>query len=70
MQKESAPIAKSSLKIKRVVTSTLAAETPSLSEALDHAIYWKQIVMELTAVDEDSIPIEVFVDNQSAEDAL
>ena len=26
--------------------------------------------MELAAVDEDSIPIEVFVDNQSLEDAL
>ena len=26
--------------------------------------------MELTAVDEDSIPIEAFVDNQSVEDAL
>ena len=47
-----------------------AAETLSLSEALDHAIYLKQIVMELTAVDEDSIPIEASVDNESVEDAL
>ena len=68
--KRSAPIAWSSSKIKRVVRSTLAAETLSLSEALDHAICLKQIVMELTAVDGDSIPIEAFVDNQSVEDAL
>ena len=37
---------------------------------IDHAIYLKQIAMELTAVDEDSIPIEAFVDNQSVENAL
>ena len=37
---------------------------------LDHAIYLKQIVMELTAVSEDCIPIEAFVDNQSVEDTL
>ena len=66
----SAPIAWSSSKIKPVERSTLAAEALSLSEALDHAIYLKQIVMELTSVDGDSIPIEAFVDNQSVEDAL
>ena len=69
-KKRSAPIAWSSSKIKPVVRSTLAAETLSLSEAFDHAIYLKQIVMELTAVDGDSIPTEVFVDNQSGEDGL
>ena len=69
-KKRSAPIAWSSSQIKRVVRSTLAAETLSLSEALDHTIYLKQIVMELTTVDGDSIPIEAFVDNQSVEDAL
>lgn len=68
--KRSAPIAWSSSKIKRVVRSTLAAETLSLSEALDHAIYLKQIIMELTAVNEDCIPIEAYVDSQSVEDAL
>ena len=54
----------------KVVRSTLAAETLSLSEALGHAIYLKQIVMELRVVDEERIPIEAFVDNQSVEDAL
>ena len=40
-KKRSAPIAWSSSKIKHVVRSTLAAETLSLSEALNHAIYLK-----------------------------
>ena len=70
MQKKSVPIAWSSSKIESVVRSTLAAETLSLSEALDHVIYLKETAMELTAVDGDSIPIEALVDNQSAEDAL
>ena len=63
MQKKSVPIAWSSSKIGSVVRSTLAVETLSLSEALDHAIYLKEIAMELTAVDGDSIPIEALVDN-------
>ena len=45
-------------------------DTKFVRGPLDHAIYLKQIVMELTAVDGDSIPIETFVDNQSVEDAL
>ena len=57
-------------KDKGVERSTLAAETLSLSEALDHPIDLKQIVMELTAVDGDSIPKKAFVDNQSVEYAL
>ena len=69
-KKKNVPIAWSNSKIESVVRSTLAAETMSLSEALDHAIYLKEIAMELTAVDGDSIPIEALVDNQSAEDAL
>ena len=42
----------------------------SLSEALEHAIYLKPIIMELTATDNASIPIEALVDNRSAEDAI
>ena len=42
----------------------------SLSEALEHAIYLKQIIMELTAADNASIPIEALVENRSVEDAI
>ena len=56
-KKRSVPIAWSILKIKHVIRSTLAAETLSLSEALNHTIYLKQIVMELTAVEKDNTPI-------------
>ena len=62
-KKRSVPTAWSSSKINCVARSTLAAETLSLSEALDHAIFLKKIVMELTAVDEDSIPTEAFLNN-------
>ena len=68
--KRSVVIAWSCSKIKRVVKSTLAAEMLSLSEALDHAIYLKQIIRELTAADDANIPIEAFVDNKSVEDAI
>ena len=68
--KRSVVIAWSCSKIKRVVKSTLAAEMLGLSEALDHAIYLKQIIMELTAADNTSIPIEALVDNRSVEDAI
>ena len=68
--KRSVAIAWSCSKIKRVVKSTLAAEMLSLSEALDHAIYLKQIIMELTGADNESIPAEALVDNKSVEDAI
>lgn len=68
--KRSVAIAWSCSKIKRVVKSTLAAEMLSLSEALDHAIYLKQIIMELTGADNESIPVEALVDNKSVEDAI
>ena len=58
-------IAWSYSKIKRVVKSTLALEMLSLSEALEYAIYLKQIIMELTATDNANIPIEALVDNRS-----
>ena len=70
LKKRSVVIAWSCSKIKCVVKSTLAAEMLSLSEALDHVIYLKQIMMALTAADNRSIPIEALVDNRSVEDAI
>lgn len=54
-------------KIKRVVRSTIAAETMSLQVAIDEAIYLQNIMLEITKV---SIPITAYVDNRSLVDAL
>ena len=63
-----AVIAWSCAKIKRVVRSTLAAEMLSLSEALDHAIYLRHVLREITGY--EGIKIEAFTDNLSVEEAL
>ena len=68
--KKSVVITWSCSKIKPVVKSTLAPEMLSLSEALEHAIYLKEIIMELTAADNTGIPVETLVDNRSVEDAI
>ena len=57
-------------KIKRVAKSTLAAEMLSLSDALDHAIYLRHIILELTGLKGGEILIRAYADNQSVVDAL
>ena len=58
-----------SKKIKRFVKSTLAAEMLSFTEALEHAVYLRHVVMELVG-GKDTIPIVGIVDNKSTVDAL
>ena len=55
-------------KIKRVVKSTLAAESMALLEGLEEAMYIKAILLELD--DKMDTPITAIVDNRSLVDSL
>lgn len=57
------PLAWKSNKIKRVVRSTLAAETLALVDSLEDACYLRKILLELLHL--DSIPIDCYTDNKS-----
>ena len=62
------PIVWQSRKIRRVVKSTLAAETLALVECVDSAVYIKEILSELSGCTE--MPINCYVDNKSLFDSL
>ena len=62
------PIYWESKKIRRVVRSTLAAETLALSDAAETAIYVRQIISEL--VSGIHLPIICYTDNKSLIDVL
>lgn len=61
-----------SKRIKRVVKSSLAAETLAASEGIDNAMYVASLISELWngSVDKKKIPIEVVTDNLSLHNAL
>lgn len=56
--------------IKRVVKLTLAAKLLSLSEAVDHAIYLRHIISELTSISEEQLTIGAYAVNKSVVEAL
>ena len=62
------PIYWRSRKLRRIVKSTLAAETMALLEGAETAVYLARIFKEITGVEE--LPITCFVDNKSLVDAL
>ena len=62
------PIFWQSRKLKRVVKSTLAAETLALGEGAEASFYIASILKEVTKTKE--MPINCFVDNKSLVDAL
>ena len=62
------PIVWQSRKIRRVVKSTLAAETLALVDCAEAAIFVKQILVELSACWD--LPINCYVDNKSLFDSL
>ena len=64
----SAPLDWKSNKVKRVVTSTLAAETLSLTCGLDAAVALKEQLQDLLGMDHD-IKLRALVDNKSCVDA-
>lgn len=66
------PIAWQSKKIRRVVRSTIAAETLALADAVDSAVYIAQLYAEITSGQLKSglLPIECITDNHSLYDTL
>lgn len=63
----SCPISWHAGKIKRVVRSTIAAETLSLLEAVENGIYIREHLMELLGL---SIPLHAYIDNKSLVEAV
>ena len=62
------PIFWQSRKIRRVVKSTLAAETLALVDGASTAVYLAKILQEISGC--KSIPVKCFVDNRSLVEAL
>ena len=62
------PLFWQSRKLRRVVKSTLAAETLALVEGAEEAIYIAHIIKEVTKTND--VQIHCFVDNKSLVDAL
>ena len=66
----SCPLAWKSNRIKRVVKSTLAAETLSFVEGCDMGIFMSKIVSEIiTGANSSSLPVTCMTDNKSLYDA-
>ena len=59
-----------SKRIRRVVRSSLAAETLAMSDAVDNGVYLTKMLSELLFNDENCIPIEVVTDSKLLYDAL
>ena len=64
------PVTWNAHKIKRVVRSTLAAETLSLQEGLETAFYYRQMVEEIIGLESKTIPIQAYIDNKSVIEAI
>ena len=64
--KRMAPISWRANKIRRVVSSTLAAEALALQEGIDESIYLQRMLSEMSL----AVPIHVYVDNRGLVDAL
>ena len=54
-----------SRKLRRVVTSSTAAEALAVNDALDEAVYVKEVLKELIGETAVQIPIEVFTDSRN-----
>ena len=57
-------------KIRRVVTSTLEAETLSLQEGVENAIFHRLMIEDILCLPEKSLRVEAIVDNQDTVDAV
>ena len=60
-----APISWRSGKIKRIVDSTLECECLALVDGLKQAVYVREMIEEIFALDEKSVPVKAVVDNKS-----
>ena len=69
--KQCCPLTWSAHKIKRVVKSTLSAETLSMVDSLDEAIYLGIMLPEIYfKAEKNNIPIVCFTDNKSLYDSI
>ena len=57
-------------KIKRVVRSTIAAETLSLQEGLECSFYYRKMIENILGIPDKTIPIIAYVDNKSVIEAV
>ena len=64
------PIVWNAHKIKRVVRSTLAAETLSLEEGLEAGFYYREMLENILGLEPRTIKIEAYVDNKSVIEAI
>ena len=64
------PIAWSAHKIKRVVGSTLAAETLSLQEGLETGYFYREMLEDIFGLEHKVIKIEAYADNRSVIEAI
>lgn len=64
------PLAWSAHKIKRVVRSTLAAETLSLQEGLETGYYYREMLEDILGLEHKAIKIEAYVVNKSFIEAI
>ena len=64
------PIAWNAHKIKRVVRSTLAAETLGLEEGLEASYYYREMMASILGVKPRTVMIEAYVDNKSIIEAI
>ena len=64
------PLDWSANKVKRVVKSTIAAETLALANGLDNAIFTRRLISEMLGVTEKKLTIEAVIDNKSCLEAV
>lgn len=57
-------------KIKRVVRSTIAAETLSLQEGLESSFYYRKMIENILGLKDKTVPIIAYVDDKSVIEAV
>ena len=53
-----------SSKVRRVVSSSYDAEVLALSEGLDEALVMRELLLDMTQIEPESLEIEAFCDNE------
>ena len=64
------PIAWQGKKINRVVWSTITAEGLALSEGLEAAVYYWELIVAINMLNPADIPLTAFIDNKSIVETL
>ena len=64
------PITWQSRKVRRVVRSTLAAETLALVDAAEAGIYIATLIVEILGKESERVPVKCYVDNKSLVDSI